>query len=93
MRLLVALVLGIAGCAPIEQRPPEIRTTTVVAQTPIEKPCFQESDRPVLVITKVDPETATTEQLAAAELANATALADYAAAVDRLFTQCKGSNP
>lgn len=82
-------VFIIAACAPLQTLPPEVRTTTVQVQVPVPVPCFTEDQRPVLpTATPIDPETATTEQLAAAELADAIALADYAAQVDRLFIAC-----
>lgn len=85
----LSLALTIGGCATDGVIPPEVRTTTVQVQVPVAVPCFTEDQRPVLPPpTPIDPETATTEQLAAAELADATAMADYAAQVDRLFLQC-----
>lgn len=83
------LLFVLAACAPIETKPPEQRTQVVKAETPIAAPCFTEAERPVLAPpTPVDPETATTEQLAAAELADAEALRDYSRAVDALFIRC-----
>lgn len=80
----------LAACAPLQTLPPEQRTTVVTADRPIAVPCFTEDQRPVLpAATPIDPETASTEQLAAAELADAVALQDYARAVDALFTVCQ----
>jgi hypothetical protein len=88
------LVLLLCGCAPLPVIPPEVRTTTVLVPTPIAAPCFTEAERPVLAPdTVVDPATATTEQLAAAELANAEALRDYSRAVDALFIKCQKGTP
>lgn len=85
----VAIIAMLAGCAPLSTIPPEQRTTVVQASVPLPVPCFTEDQRPVAPVpTPIDPETATTEQLAAAELADAIALADYAAQVDRLFIAC-----
>lgn len=85
--MLAALVL--AACGTVEQRPPEVRTNTITVEIPIAVPCFTENQKPVLVADIiVDPETATTEQLIAAKLANALALEAYTEAVDRLFLQC-----
>lgn len=79
----------LTSCAPLEQRPPEVRTQTITVQIPIATPCFTEDQRPILPLdTPVDPDTATTEQLVAAKLADAIAREIYAAKVDALFTAC-----
>jgi hypothetical protein len=91
---LVGLLLS--GCAAQSTIPPEIRTTTNTVQVPVPVPCFTDDQRPIApVATPIDPETATTEQLAAAELADAEAWRDYTRAVDALFLQCssKGIAP
>jgi hypothetical protein len=89
--------LALVACAEVPTPPPEIRTQTVTVQVPVPVPCFTEADRPKLPEpTRIDPETATTEQLAAAELADAIALQRYTDAVDRLFIACqqsKGTQP
>ncbi|MGH7605392.1 MAG: hypothetical protein ACRENK_15530 [Gemmatimonadaceae bacterium] len=88
--IIFALTLVMLGCTTLDGPiAPEVRTTTVQVKVPVAVPCFTEAERPVLPpSTPIDPETASTEQLAAAELADAVALADYAAAVDKLFTAC-----
>lgn len=94
--LLMGLAIMLSGCAPISTIPPEIRTTTNTVQVPVPVPCFTDDQRPIApVATPIDPETATTEQLAAAELADAEAWRDYTRAVDALFLQCssKGIAP
>jgi hypothetical protein len=90
------LAFIIAACAPLQTLPPEVRTTTVQVQVPVPVPCFTDDQRPIAPkSTPIDPETATTEQLAAAELADAEAWRDYTRAVDALFVQCssKGIAP
>lgn len=92
--LACLLVLTCCACGTVEQRPAEVRTNTVTISVPVAVPCFVESDRPVMPTpTPIDPETASTEQLAAAELADALALADFAKTVDALFTQCSKGAP
>lgn len=92
MRLLANILLAnilLAGCGTVEQRPPEQRTQVIEVKVPVPIPCIEPKDRPVLPTpTAIDPETASTEQLAAAELADAIALTNYAATVDRLFEVC-----
>ena len=94
--LALPLACIIAACAPLPTVPPEVRTTTVQVQVPVPVPCFTDDQRPIQPkATPIDPETATTEQLAAAELADAEAWRDYTRAVDALFVQCssKGTTP
>jgi len=93
---LVIIAAILSACAPLPTVPPEVRTTTVQVPVPVPVPCFTDAERPVLAPEIVaDPETATTEQLAAAELGNAEALRDYTNKVDALFIQCssKGTTP
>jgi len=83
------LLWVVAGCAPLQTAPPIERTKTEVFQAPVAAPCFTEAERPVLrPPTVVDLKTASTEQLAAAELADAEALRDFARDVDALFLKC-----
>jgi len=83
------LVLLLCGCATDSQIQPEVRTTTVIQKVPVPVPCFTDDQRPTVPTpTPINPETATTEQLAAAELADAEAWRDYTRAVDALFIQC-----
>ena len=95
---IMAIVFALSGCATLGDQvgPPEVRTVTVQVPTPIAVPCFSDADRPVMPkpIT-VNVDTATTEQLAAAELADALAMDDYVRQVDALFVICssKGTNP
>ena len=87
--VLFLLALLLTACAPLPTVPPEVRTQTVQVQVPISVPCFTDDQRPIAPKpTPIDPETATTEQLAAAELADAEAWRDYTRAVDALFIQC-----
>ena len=66
--ILLALVLG--GCATLGDQTPEVRTNTVTVNVPVPVPCFTEAERPKFPTpTPVNVDTATTEQLAAAELA------------------------
>lgn len=91
--IMVAAVLS-AGCASAPERPPEVRIPTNIVYVPQTIPCFTEDQRPRLPTPIViNPETATTEQLAAAELADSLALLDYSERVDRLFLQCTGVIP
>lgn len=94
--IVILLITLLAACAPLQTLPPEQRTTIISAPAPLPVPCFTEDQRPIQPIpTPVDPETASTEQLAAAELADAVAWRDYAAAVDAIFIACqqKGVTP
>lgn len=87
--VLFLLALLLMACAPLPVAQPEVRTTTVQVQVPVPVPCFTDDQRPIPPKpTPIDPETATTEQLAAAELADAEAWRDYTRAVDALFVQC-----
>jgi hypothetical protein len=87
--LLFVIGLLLTGCAAQSTIPPEVRTTTVQVQVPVPVPCFTDDQRPIEPKpTPIDPETATTEQLAAAELADAEAWRDYTRSVDALFMQC-----
>jgi hypothetical protein len=93
-RLLSVAAIALAGCAAMPAAPPEVRTTTVQVQVPVPVPCFTEDQRPILPTpTPIDPVTATTEQLAAAELADAVAMQQYTDAVDRLFILCTKGTP
>lgn len=95
MRRLLPLVLALAGCATAPPpRPPEVRIPTQTVYVPTPVPCFTEDQRPRLPMpTPINPETATTEQLAAAELADSLALLDYSERVDKLFLLCIGAVP
>lgn len=90
--IVAVLALTLVGCdalVPVKPDTPEVRTITVRVNVPIPVPCFLESDRPKMPdATPVNVDTATTEQLAAAELADALAMDVYTAAVDRLFVAC-----
>lgn len=90
--IIFGLALLVVGCATVPTTPPlppEVRTQTVQVQVPVPVPCFTDADRPTPPkSTPIDPETATTEQLAAAELADALAWRAFADAVDALFLQC-----
>jgi hypothetical protein len=90
--ILLALVLG--GCATLGDQTPEVRTNTVTVNVPVPVPCFTEAERPKFPTpTPVNVDTATTEQLAAAELADAMAMDDYTRQVDALFLQCSSKGP
>lgn len=85
---LSVAIIALAGCAAQITKPPD-PPQVVTVNVPVPVLCFDPVDRPKLPDpTLVNPETATTEQLAAAELADAIKLRDYAAVVDRLFEQC-----
>lgn len=89
VELACLCIMTLAACAPLPVAPPVDRTHTEVFQAPVAAPCFTEAERPVLrPPTVVDPKTASTEQLAAAELADAEALRDFARDVDALFLRC-----
>lgn len=94
--VLFLLALLLTACAPLPTVQPEVRTTTVQVPVPVAVPCFTDDQRPIAPKpTPIDPETATTEQLAAAELADAEAWRIYTSDVDRLFEVCsrKGNAP
>jgi hypothetical protein len=83
------LVFMVAACAPLEQRPPEVRTQTVEVKVQVPVPCFTEDQRPILPPpTAVDLATATADQLAAALAADDLAEQLFTKAVDALFVQC-----
>ena len=83
------LAVAVVACAPIEQRPPEQRTTVVQVPTPIPVPCFTEAERPVMAPpTQIDMATATVDQMAAAMAADDIAERLFTEAVDALFLKC-----
>jgi hypothetical protein len=96
MRIFVPLfALALAACAPLPtqqpQEPPAPVVHTVVQPVYIPTPvaCFTEAERPVFPApTPIDLATATVEQKAAAEDADARALAFFGRAVDALFVKC-----
>lgn len=91
-RLIFPALWLLAACAPIEQRPPEVRTQVVEVPVPVPVPCFTEADRPILApLTVVDIENATVDQLAKALAADDANEALYVKAVDALFLQCMKS--
>ncbi|MEO8754846.1 MAG: hypothetical protein ABI624_19445 [Casimicrobiaceae bacterium] len=91
---LVVIVTLLAACAPLEMRPPEIRTQTVEVKVPVPVPCFTEAERPVLPTpTPINLDTATVDQMAAAMAADDLADANFARAVDALFLKCQKGSP
>lgn len=89
MRIVIAAAILSVACAPIEQRPPENRTTTVEVKVPVPVPCFTEAERPVLAKpTPIDIDRATVDQLAAAIAADDLADQNFAREVDALFVKC-----
>lgn len=90
MRRLAVLAALLAGCSATDPpRPEQPRTTVVEVPIPVPVPCFTEAERPKLPEpTPIDPETATTQQLVDAKLADALARLQFAEAVDRLFEKC-----
>lgn len=91
--LIVAIIaLALAACAPIETRPPEVRTVTNTVLVPTVALCFKPEDVPKIPTpTPVDTATATIDQLAAAAAADLMALDNYAKIVDALFLACQKS--
>lgn len=80
------------GCMPLPRHPQDIQTRTITINTPVPVPCFTEDQRPIPPTpTAIELSTATIEQLAAAELADAIAMQEYAKQLDALFTQCVGA--
>lgn len=86
----VALVVAFTpACAPIPQRPPEVRLNTVEVPVPIAVPCFTEAERPVLApATPIDIDNATVDQMVAAITADQINETLYRNAVDALFLKC-----
>lgn len=96
MRVLVVVLL--AACAPLEQRPlpiPEPKVTYQSYPVPTPVPCFTEAERPVLPPpSPVDTRTATVDQLVAAIAADDLNEEVFARKVDALFLRCmKGVTP
>lgn len=86
---LICILLLLAACAPLEQRPPEVRTVTNTVLVPQPVPCFKEEDRPARPKpTPIDIDNATLDQLAAALAADEEANELYGRAVDALFLAC-----
>lgn len=91
-RKVAVLAVAVAACAPIEQRPTEVRTQVVEVRVPIPTPCFTEAERPILPPpTPIDIDHATTDQLAAALAADDANEARYVREVDALFLLCTKS--
>lgn len=95
MKWPVVVAVLLAACAPVEVRPPEVRTQTVEVKVPVPVPCFTEAERPVLPKpTPINLDTATVDQMAAALAADNLADELFARAVDALFLKCsKGGTP
>lgn len=92
MRSACVLLLLLAGCAPLEQKPPEQRTTTVEIRVPVIVPCFTEAERPIAPKpTPINLDTATTDQMAAALAADSIADELFMRAVEAIFLKCQAA--
>jgi hypothetical protein len=93
--LLVVVALTIlSGCVTSGVAVPDNRTVTNTVLVPIAAPCFDRKSLPQLPApTPVDPEKATTAQLAAAAAADAEAFQLYARTVAQMWEACLKASP
>ena len=85
----VAVLAILTGCASIPVPKPEVRTETNTVLVPTPVPCIDSRSIPKRPATvKVDPATATTEQLAAALVLDAYHYDLYFLVTDQLLAEC-----